>query len=60
MTKARQAGIYTGGKPRIDRETVKDLASAGIGPAAIARQLGVSRMSVYRILKETNSAVAKR
>ena len=60
ITKARQAGIYTGGKPRIDRETVKDLASAGIGPAAIARQLGVSRMSVYRILKETNSAVAKR
>ena len=31
---------------------MRKLAAAGNGPAAIARDLGVSRMSVYRILRE--------
>ena len=50
---AKKAGIYTGGKPRISRDRVAALTSAGNGPAAVARSLGVSRMSVYRILRET-------
>ena len=58
IAKAKQAGVYTGGKPRIDRDAVLDLAAGGMGPAAIARQLGVSRMSVYRILKEDGTAIA--
>ncbi len=53
IAKAKKAGVYTGGKPRIDRHRVQELVSGGSGPAAIARALGISRMSVYRILRET-------
>ncbi len=56
IARAKKAGVYTGGKPRIDRRRVHKLAKAGNGPAAIARDLGVSRMSVYRILREDKSA----
>jgi DNA invertase Pin-like site-specific DNA recombinase len=52
IAKAKKEGVYTGGKPRIDRRKVRALAGTGKGPAAIARDLGVSRMSVYRILRE--------
>ena len=51
--KNKKAGVYTGGKPRIDRDRVVELTTAGNGPAAVARSLGVSRMSIYRILRET-------
>jgi len=51
IAKAKKAGVYTGGKPRIDRSEVVRRTSLGEGPAAVARALGVSRMSVYRILK---------
>ena len=49
---AKKAGVYTGGKPRIDRRAVLDLLEAGDGPTAAARALGVSRMSIYRIIEE--------
>ena len=52
IARAKRAGVYTGGKARIDRERVVTLTAAGNGPAAVARSLGVSRMSVYRILSE--------
>ena len=58
IARAKRAGVYTGGKPRIEREKVRELAEAGHGPAAIARGLGVSRMSVYRILREEKPANA--
>jgi DNA invertase Pin-like site-specific DNA recombinase len=41
---------YPGGKLRIDRNRVISMTDEGYGPAAIARALGISRMSVYRIL----------
>ena len=41
---------YPGGKLRIDRNRVVNMTDEGYGPAAIARTLGISRMSVYRIL----------
>jgi DNA invertase Pin-like site-specific DNA recombinase len=53
IAKAKKAGAYTGGKPRIDRRRIRDLISSGSGPAAIARAMGISRMSVYRIMRET-------
>ena len=31
---------------------VKSLAGEGVGPAAIARELGMARSSVYRLLEE--------
>lgn len=55
IAKAKNAGVYTGGKPRIDRDRVLQLKSDGLGPAAIAREMGVSRMSIYRILREHNA-----
>ena len=55
IAKAKKAGIYTGGKPRISRNRVADLLRSGKGPAEVARSLGVSRMSVYRIKEELAS-----
>lgn len=52
IAKAKKTGVYTGGKQRIDRRRVADRKKAGDGPAAIARLLGISRMSVYRIMRE--------
>src|SRR5262249_2051734 len=50
---ARRRGAYKGGKARLDRERIKELADGGRGPAAIARELGIARSSVYRLLEET-------
>ncbi len=58
IARAKKAGVYTGGKPRIDRHKVRELAEAGNGPAAIARDLGVSRRSDYRMLREEEPATA--
>ena len=52
IARAKKAGVYTGGKPRIDREAILAELRTGSGPALAARALGVSRMSVYRIIKE--------
>ena len=49
---AKRQGVYTGGKARLDRARVKQLAKDGVGPAAIARELGMARSSVYRLLEE--------
>ena len=49
---AKRQGVYTGGKARLDRERVKTLSDSGLGPAAIARKLGIARSSVYRLLEQ--------
>lgn len=48
--RAKAAGIYQGGKKRIDRNEVAKLHASGLGAAAIARRLGCSRMQAYRII----------
>jgi DNA invertase Pin-like site-specific DNA recombinase len=57
---ARRQGAYKGGKPRLDRLQVKELSSRGLGPAAIARELGMARSSVYRLLREASASHASR
>lgn len=52
IAKAKQEGKYRGRKKSIDREAVKRLQQEGKGPAAIAKELGVARSSVYRLLEE--------
>jgi DNA invertase Pin-like site-specific DNA recombinase len=47
---AKARGVYKGGKARIDPEQVLKLAQQGMRPAHIARQLGISRGTVYRFL----------
>ena len=51
IAKAKAAGIYKGRRPTIDPNEVKALRSEGLGPAMIARQLGIGRASVYRALR---------
>jgi DNA invertase Pin-like site-specific DNA recombinase len=46
-------GIYTGRKSSLDPTEVQRLKQEGLGASAIARQLGIGRASVYRLLRET-------
>lgn len=50
---AKARGVYKGGKARIDPEAVRALAMDGMRPSHIARQLGISRGTVYRFLPES-------
>lgn len=50
IAKAKAEGRYRGRPATIDPERVKELHGSGLGPAAIARQLGIGRASVYRAL----------
>lgn len=52
IERAKAKGIYKGGKKQIDRDSVLKLKSEGTGPSQIAKQLGVARSSVYRVLEE--------
>lgn len=50
IAKAKAKGIYKGRRPSIDPSAVRTLHGSGVGPADIARQLGIGRASVYRAL----------
>ena len=51
-----KGGVYKGRQPSIDRDAVLDRLDAGQSPTQIARELGVSRPSVYRIANERANA----
>ena len=48
-------GVYKGGKQTIDRDQVHQLKVEGLSTYKIAEAMGISRMSVHRILN-TESA----
>lgn len=51
IAKAKERGVYKGRKPAIDPVEVKRLRDEeGLGASAIAKQLGIGRTSVYRVL----------
>jgi len=50
IEKAKANGGYRGGKRRVDRDEVLRLHGEGLGPSAIAKAVGCSRMQIYRIL----------
>ncbi len=54
IAKAKTAGKYKGRKPtaRARTEEVWNMRDAGIGPTAIAKELGIARASVCRILSD--------
>jgi DNA invertase Pin-like site-specific DNA recombinase len=54
IAKAKAAGVYKGRPPTIDTAKVRALKGQGMGPAAIAKQLGIGRASVYRVLDQSN------
>ncbi len=49
VAKAKQRGVYKGRQATIDARAVKALMADGVSPTQIARQLGISRQSVYRL-----------
>ena len=53
IAKAKAAGKYKGRKPtaRAKADEVAALKAGGVGPTEIAKQLGIGRASVYRILE---------
>ena len=52
IAKAKEEGKYKGRAPtaRAKADQVAELRAEGVGPAEIARRLGIARASVYRIL----------
>ena len=52
IQRAKQKGVYKGGKSRIDVERIKTLKKEGLGASAIAKEMNIDRTTVYRILKE--------
>jgi DNA invertase Pin-like site-specific DNA recombinase len=51
IAQAKARGVYRGRKPSVDIAEVRRLHEQdGLGPTAIARQLGIGRASVYRAL----------
>lgn len=49
---AKMKGIKFGRKRRIDREKVISLYKSGMGATEIARQAGIGRSTVYKLLQE--------
>lgn len=47
---AKGKGVYKGRQKRVDDDEIRKLASQGVTKAQIARDVGVSRMTVYRAL----------
>jgi DNA invertase Pin-like site-specific DNA recombinase len=58
IAKAKDAGKYKGRKPTVavQAEAIKTMHAGGTKPAHIARQLGIARSSVYRMLAEDDAA----
>lgn len=49
---AKDKGVYKGRQKRVDDDAIRRLASDGSPKAQIARDLGVSRMTIYRALEK--------
>jgi DNA invertase Pin-like site-specific DNA recombinase len=49
---AKDKGVYKGRQKRVNDDAIRRLASEGVPKAQIARDLGVSRMTIYRALEK--------
>ena len=50
---AKLKGVKFGRKRTVDRKRLNDLYTQGVGATDIARQLGIARSTVYKVLNET-------
>ena len=53
---AKGRGVYKGRKKAVDDAEIRRLAADGIPKARIARDLGISRMTVYRAITDTEES----
>lgn len=58
IAKAKAEGRYRGRPPSINFAEIERLKSEGLGPAAIAKSLGIGRASVYRLSRASMTAGA--
>jgi len=56
IERAKAKGVYRGRRSNIDTARINTLMAAGITPAAIAREMGIGRASVYRLARKLGSA----
>jgi len=56
IAKAKAAGAYKGRKRSVPVEEVKQLKAAGRSSTEIAEELDISRMSVYRALRQVEGS----
>src|SRR3954470_13593497 len=52
IEKAKAEGVYKGRPVTLDYAKVKALHAQGVGPTAIAKQMGCSRGAVYKVLNQ--------
>jgi DNA invertase Pin-like site-specific DNA recombinase len=52
IAKAKERGVYRGRKPSIDIEKVRELKEIGMSATKIAKDMGIHRASVYRVLEK--------
>jgi DNA invertase Pin-like site-specific DNA recombinase len=57
IAKAKAAGVYKGRPASIDADRIRKLTDEGMGPSQIARELGIGRASVYRVLRPFEASV---
>lgn len=55
IRKAQSEGRYKGRRPTIDADKVRELKEQGLGASAIAKELGIGRASVYRVLNSSSA-----
>lgn len=59
IAKAKAAGKYRGRPAVIEAQSIAELEAKGLGPAEIARKLGIGRASVYRVRRGLREKVGQ-
>ena len=58
IAKAKAKGVYKGRKPKVDSAAVRRLRAEGMKPGEIARELGVSRSTVWRVASSDSNEIS--
>lgn len=57
IEKAKTKGVYKGRPAKLPKDRVRELDEQGLGATAIAKELGIARASVYRLLKDASQSL---